>query len=224
MAILTEQESKAIAAAVAEAETTTGGEIATAVIPESDDYGFRELVWAIAVGAVAFVVLTQFADPFESLLQGLFWKYETWLLVTFIGAAAMVIGVVAYLLLQIPALDRLILSKAAMAQAVARRARRHFMESGAYDTVDNTGVLIFVSILERRVELIADRGISEKVAQDRWDSVVAELITGITAGRTGEALAQAVRQVGAVLSEHVPPRERNTNELANRPVELERGS
>jgi len=157
-------------------------------------------------------------------LQGLFWKYETWLLVTFIGAAAMVIGVVAYLLFQIPALDRLILSKAVMAQAVARRARRHFMESGVYDTVDNTGVLIFVSILERRVELIADRGISEKVAQDRWDAVVAELITGITSGRTGEALAQAVRQVGAVLSEHVPPRERNTNELANRPVELERGS
>jgi putative membrane protein len=224
MAILTEEENRAVAAAVAEAEKTTGGEIATAVIAESDDYGFRELVVSLLVGAVAFVIIAQTAPALETLLQRWFWNYELWMLPVAVAVPAILIGVVTYLLLQLPGLDRLVISRAAMAEAVARRARRHFMESGVYDTVDRTGVLIFVSMLEHRVELIADRGITKKVPQEAWDSVVADLTAGIAAGQIGEALVAAVRTVGTILSDKVQPREDNTNELSNRPVELERGS
>ncbi len=224
MAVLTHEENRAVAAAVAEAEKSTGGEIVTAVIPESDDYGFRELVVSLLVGAVAFVFIARGAPALEELLQRWFWNYELWMMPVAVGASAILIGAVTYLLLQLPALDRLIISRAAMAEAVARRARRHFMESGVYDTVDRTGVLIFVSMLERRVELIADRGITEKAPQETWDAVVADLTAGIADGRIGEALVTAVREVGTILSNNVQPRENNTNELANRPVELERGS
>jgi putative membrane protein len=222
--LLTDEERAAVAAAVAEAEQNTGGEIATAIIPESDDYGFRELVTAVIVGIVGYSVLTLFAPAVETVLARVFWTYNSWMLPTAIGGVATLAGGGAYLLAQIPTLDRLIVPRTVMAEAVRRRALRHFMESGTYDTRDRTGVLIFVSVLERRVELIADRGITEQVEQERWDAIVADLTEGIATGNAGVALAEAVRSVGKILGDTVDRRPDDTNELPDGPTELERGS
>lgn len=222
--MLTEEERAAIAAAVAEAEQQTGGEIATAIIPESDDYGFRELLASVVIGVVVYSVLTFFAPAVETVLARVFWTYNSWMLPTAIGAIATLSGGLAYVLAQIPALDRAIIPTEAMHEAVRRRALRHFMESGAYDTRDRTGVLLFVSVLERRVELVADRGITERVEQERWDAIVADLTDGIAGGNAGVALAEAVRSVGKILAETVERRRDDTNELPDGPNELERGS
>ncbi|MDA3948210.1 MAG: TPM domain-containing protein [Spirochaeta sp.] len=222
--MLTDEERAAVAAAVAEAEQETGGEIATAIIPESDDYGFRELLAAVVVGIVTYGVLTLFAPVVETTMARVFWTYSSWMLPTAIGGIAMLVGGLTYFLAQIPAIDRLIVPKTVMVEAVGRRARRHFMESGAYDTRDRTGVLVFVSLLERRVELIADRGITERVEQERWDAIVADLTEGIATGNAGVALAEAVRSVGKILGDTVERRHNDTNELPDGPTELERGS
>src|SRR6056297_1918113 len=101
--LLTDNERIAISAAVAEAEQQTGGEIATAIIPESDDYGFRELAWAIAIGIVTYSVLTLFAPAVEAALSRVFWNYGSWMLPTVIGSVATFIGGLSYFLFQIPA-------------------------------------------------------------------------------------------------------------------------
>jgi putative membrane protein len=222
--LLTEEESDRVAQAVAAAEKKTGGEIATAIIAESDDYGFRELVFAIIVGVVVWTVTLGFPGPLEALLNRLFWSWEPWLLSGLQGVLGMVGGLIAYLVAQIPAVDRLIVPKAIMREAVTRRARRHFVDSGTYDTVDNTGVLIFISLLERRVELIADRGIHQQVEPDTWNGIVTSLTQGIHDGRTADALVEAVTACGDVLEGRVQRRPDDTNELANRPEELEKGS
>lgn len=222
--LLTEEESDRVAQAVAAAEQKTGGEIATAIIAESDDYGFRELVFAIIAGVVVWTATLGFPGPLEALLSRLFWSWEPWVLSALQGVIGMVGGLIAYLVAQIPAVDRVIVPREVMREAVTRRARRHFVDSGTYDTIDNTGILIFISLLERRVELIADRGIHQQVEPDTWKEIVAALTRGIHDGRTADALVEAVTACGKVLEGRVQRRPDDTNELANRPEELEKGS
>lgn len=222
--ILTKTEEKAVAEAVAEAERSTGGEIVTAIIPESDDYAFWELFASVLVGAIVFSALTFFAGAIDRVITTHLWVVEAWMLPVVFGVISMIAGTFFYVLSQIPVIDRIVVPRLVMVDAVGKRSRRHFMESGVYDTVDRTGVLIFISVLERRVELIADRGITTVVSQDRWESIVAELSAGIAAGRTGEALVKAVGSVGEVLSQHVTRRRDDTNELDDGLTTLEPGS
>lgn len=224
MPILTESESRRIQDAVAAAEKQSGGEITTAIIAESDDYGFRELVFAIVVGVLAWSVAIAASDAVGALLDRWLWGWEPWMLSVAHGVIGMVAGLAAYWFAQIPAIDRLIVPRRMMAEAVRRRARRHFVDSGTYDTMDRTGVLIFVSLLERRVELIADRGIHATVEAGTWDGIVARLVDGIRAGRVADAMVEAVEACGAVLAGRVDRRAGDVNELTDAPDQLERGS
>jgi putative membrane protein len=224
MYLLSSEEKKRIGDAVLAAEVNTGGEIVTAIIPESDDYAFRELLFAIAAGIITFIVLALLIAPFNRLLDRLFWIESAALLPLSMGAVSLAIGTISYVLFQIPAMDRLVVGRQAMADAVRNRALRHFVESAAYDTVDRTGVLLFISILERRVELIADKGINAKVAPDTWDRIVSSLVRGIGENQTAEAIVTAVKEIGMILAEQVPPRPDDKNELSDGPTELEKGS
>jgi putative membrane protein len=224
MSIFTSEENDRISRAIAEAESSTGGEIVTAIIPESDDYAFRELLFAVMVGSLVFIAVSLFAPFFQSVLDRLFWVEGAAFLPMTLGLIAFAAGNIAYILVQIPAIDRMVIGKALMAEAVRRRALRHFMESGCSETVDRTGVLLFISILERRVELVADKGINDVVAPDTWDRIVSSLVRGIRDNKTADAVSTAVREIGAVLAEHVPPRKDDENELADGPTELGKGS
>jgi len=224
LTLLTSDEKTRISDAVSAAEADTGGEIVTAIIPESDDYAFRELLFGIGGGIITFIVISLFITPFEALIDRLFWNDSVLLIPLIMTGVSLITGAAFYFLLQIPALDRFIIGKKVMAEAVRNRALRHFVESNAYNTVDNTGVLLFISILERRVELIADRGINEKVAPDSWDRIVSSLVRGIHEKKTADAIIRAIEEIGTVLAEHVPPRPDDKNELSNGPTELGKGS
>lgn len=222
--MLTEADQQRVTAAVAAAEEKSGGEITTAIIAESDDYGLREVAVALGVGVVMWAAAIAASGTILTVLERLFWSPPAWYLSVVQGVIALSAGFIAYAVVQIPAIDRLIIPRAVMAEAVARRARRHFVESGTYDTVDNTGVLIFVSLLERRVELIADRGIHAQVEPGTWDAVVADLTAGIRAGALADSLVAAVERCGEILAGRVVRRTDDTNELPDAPTELEKGS
>ena len=102
-----------------------------------------------------------------------------------------------------------------------KRARAHaraveqFLAHGLHTTEARTGVLIFVSLAERYVEVIADTGIAAKVEQKMWDEMIARLIDETRAGRLADGLMQAIAQAGAVLAAHFPPRPGDVNELPN---------
>jgi len=222
--ILTSEEERRIADTVAAMEKRTGGEIAVAVIPESDDYGFRELLLSVILGAGAFSIVLLFAPAVEVLLSKLVWGYQGWMLAAVAGGAAAAVAGIAYLLAQIPAVDRAIVPGRVREEAVRRRALRHFVESGVHDTKDRTGVLLFVSMMERRVELVADTGIAAQVQKDEWGEIVAALTAGIGRGDTANALVAAVEGIGAILADRVERRRDDTNELNDRPTQLESGS
>lgn len=224
MPLLTDDESRRVQEAVVRAEKKSGGEIVTAIIPESEDYGFQELIFAVFVAVMAWTGAIGASSALGTVLDRLFWGWDAWMLSTIQGLIGMLAGLIAYLIAQVPVVDRLVVPRRVMREAVRRRALRHFVESGTHDTIENTGILIFVSLLERRVELIADSGIHKQVDAGRWDEIVAKLIEGIRAGRAGDALVEAVNACGEILDGTVERRVGDVNELPDRPDELERGS
>ncbi len=210
---LTKQDSEKIESAVKEAESKTSGEIATALIKESDNYAIYELSFAVFAGFIYFLVLMAFSDSIEYRIQQMVWDYSSRYLLMFYGFSIFVVIALVYLMVNIPFLDRLVIPKGVMRKKVSQRAVRHFMESGVYDTRDRTGILIFISKLERRVELLADKGISEKIPQEKWDGILAHIIDGIKTDHVADHLAEAIKECGELLATHFPIQPDDVNEL-----------
>ena len=164
--------------AVAEAEKTTNGEIALAVIPQSDSYSFVELFAAVCLAFISFFVMLYFGNGIWQLLEAKLWYPSPKTLTAVIGAGVLVVMLLFFLLINIPALDRLIISNRIKEARVYARALRHFVECGIYKTAERTGILIFVSILERKVFIIADSGIAEKVEQNTWNGICGIITSG----------------------------------------------
>lgn len=97
-------------------------------------------------------------------------------------------------------------------------ALREFHRLGMEKTRDRTGVLLFVAAKDRAIEVLGDAGIHAKVPEGFWDALVAKLSTAFKAGRHAEGLCEAVREIGALLSEHFPRKPDDANELPDRPV------
>lgn len=103
-----------------------------------------------------------------------------------------------------------------------RRALGLFADLRVWDTEHNNGVLIYVCLSDRAVEIVADRGIAARVESARWHQLCRELRESCHAARYEAGAVQAVRAVGELLREHFPlgPGETRINELPDRPVAL----
>ncbi len=100
------------------------------------------------------------------------------------------------------------------------RAIEVFSRLRVWDTEENTGVLIYVQWLDRRVEIVADRGVAARVAPERWAPVCRGLEAAFRSGRPAEGACEAVQEVGRLLAEHFPAHPDNPDELPDRPVLL----
>ena len=105
-------------------------------------------------------------------------------------------------------------------QSARGRAREVFAALQVWDTEHNSGVLIYVQLVDRRIEIVADRGISAKVAQEEWDAICRRMEDAFKAGCFEEGALKAIREISALLAQHFPPLSENPNELPDRPVVL----
>ncbi len=199
--LLDERGRAAIAAAVQAAERATSGEIVPVIVERSDAYaeprfGAAALV-AFASGAVALAFAPGLAP---------------WLVPTQLGvfaAGAWLFGRAALL--------RRLVPEEVVSRRVARAAALTFHEAGLVETRERTGILIYVSLLEHRVVVLADRGIHARVEPGTWDEVVARIVTGIRERRAEAGLADGIRLCGEILSERFPIRPDDRNELPDTP-------
>lgn len=105
--------------------------------------------------------------------------------------------------------------------AVAReRALMLFSKLRVWDTERNTGVLIYLLVADRAIEIVADRGIAHRVAPAEWDAICAGLGQALADGRAREGVLTAIEAVHALLAQHFPPQAVNDNELPDAPVVL----
>ncbi|NQV16961.1 MAG: TPM domain-containing protein [Armatimonadetes bacterium] len=207
---------------VQQAESKTSGEIATAFIKESYDYAIYELIFAVICGFLYFVIMMFFVYEVETFIKQMFWDYSNNYLLLFYGFSTFLIISIFYFIANISMIDRIIVPKKVMKQKVKERAVRHFMESGVYNTRDRTGILIFISFLERRIELIADKGINEKIPQEKWNSIVENIIQGIKSDEVIEKLKESILECGKILEKHFPIKPDDTNELSDDVTILEK--
>ena len=114
-----------------------------------------------------------------------------------------------------PALKLPFVGRRRIAEAVRERAIRAFFEKKLYKTKNETGILIFVSVLERKVWILADRGIDRKIAHQEWQELARVVSGGIRAGRPAEALCHAIARCGEILAEHFPKMPDDRNELSD---------
>jgi putative membrane protein len=120
-----------------------------------------------------------------------------------------------YLIARVKPVKRLFITGREMDEEVAEAAVASFYNNGLYKTRDETGILIYISIFEKRIWILADRGINEKVEQSEWDETVRIIREGIKSGRQGEAIVTAVKKAGEILTRHFPARRDDRDELSN---------
>jgi putative membrane protein len=97
---------------------------------------------------------------------------------------------------------------------VALRAEQAFYKHGLQHTKGRTGILILVSMLERRVHVLADKGINDHVPAGTWDGLVSGIIGGIRIGQATDAICAAIAECGVLLAQVSPADSRdNPNEL-----------
>lgn len=210
--------------AVAQAEQETDGEIVTIVARRSDAYHDAGLHWAIGAVFVALSIAAAFPAHFRALCSWLLlsWEHEVedWKLLTvLLGLLIVTFLAVRYILAWMP-LRLALTPRTTKARRGRRRAMTLFRAVALGRTKAQTGVLIYLSLDEHRAEIIADAAINQKVTPDVWGDAMAAMIDAVRDGRTGDGMAEAVRQVGAVLARHFPRSADNPNELPDRLIEL----
>lgn len=101
-----------------------------------------------------------------------------------------------------------------------QRAIEQFADQGVGHTVEHSGILIYLLLAERQVEIVADSGITAKVGQAEWDALCHGMTAQFAQGRYREGALQGIAQATRLLSRHFPPRADNPNELADPPLLL----
>lgn len=199
------EEQEKIAAAVKAAEATTSGEIVPMVVDCSYEYPRAELIGGgtLAMG-LGLVVSWAFGG------ESIWWFLPVFIIGFFIFQR---------LIRNNPGFKRKLIHPDELNAEVKEKALVSFLEHGLHETRDKTGILILISLFERRVQVLADSGINEQVPQNTWDELVEIITSGLKSDKTCEAVCQAVERCGELLQQHFPHKADDTNELPNLIVE-----
>jgi uncharacterized membrane protein len=100
------------------------------------------------------------------------------------------------------------------------RARQVFGQLGVWDTAENTGVLLYVQLLDRAIEIVADRGIAARVPQSDWDAICRGMERAFKAGQYEHGALSAIAAVTGILAREFPASGPNPNELPDKPAVL----
>ena len=105
-------------------------------------------------------------------------------------------------------------------QAARERAIEVFSELRVWDTEHNNGVLIYLLLADRDVEIVADRGIHVKLGTEIWEAICREMEAAFREGQFEAGVLAGIRAVGKHLAHHFPARSGKPNEMPDRPVVL----
>lgn len=198
---LSKEEQEELVKCVMDVEKKTSGEIVPVIASASYDYPRASHLGGLLLGILAAICI--------SMLLG---REDMWVfLALFLGTYLLS----SRLLSVVPELKMPFISKREMREEVEEAALTSFYLHGLHRTRDLTGIIVYVSVYEHMVQILADKGINDKVDPAVWDEVVAEISKGIKAGKPGEALCKGVERCGELITEHFPIKHDDTDELPN---------
>jgi putative membrane protein len=213
-----------VGAAIAAAEAETDGEIVAVTTPLSDSYHDVALHWALvplfAVLAWAAWRPSALAWWYDFLLGG--WQPEPTQgqLLTLVLVFAALKFTVALLILKWMPLRLALTPGSTKHRRVRRRAVTIFKAAAERRTVGRTGILIYLSLGERRAEIVADEAITKVTTPETWGEAMATLLADVREGRPADGICAAIQQIGVVLAEHFPKSAGNPNEIPDTLIEL----
>ena len=105
-------------------------------------------------------------------------------------------------------------------QTARERAVEVFSQLRVWDTEHNNGVLIYLLLADRDVEIVADRGIHARLGQETWEAICRDMEAAFREGRFEAGVLAGIHAVGEHLARHFPARGGKPNEMPDRPVIL----
>ena len=207
MQSFTDAEQEQIRQAVQEAERVTKGEIVPMIVSASALYREAGYRMGLILGLLTLALLLTIE------IYWLPWGWHAgnagWLLLAVVVSYGL-----GQWLGRVPMVIRFVTSRERMAYKVALRAEQAFYKHGLHNTKGRTGILILVSMLERRVHILADKGVNDHVPAGTWDGLVNGIIVGIRTGHATAAICKAIAACGVLLAQVSPAESRdNPNEL-----------
>lgn len=186
---------------VEEIEARTAAELVVCVRGLSGHYKHVDYLCGMVLGFATMVLLLYV--PQEIPLEA----FPLFVLVAFAAGTSLCANV--------PAVRRRLVPRVLREESVRLAARAAFYELGVSRTSARTGVLVYVSGLEQRVEVVADVGVDTVSLGTAWDEAVERLNAAAARGDSAEPFLQALRQLGEVLARALPATGDNPNELSN---------
>ena len=198
------RDAERISTAIAEAERNTSGEIVAVLADQSSRYQHIPFMWAALLALIVPWPLIHF----------------TWMPVQQIFLFQLLAFFALLAIAWHPSVRVSLVPKGILNANTRRRASEQFLARNLHTTEGRTGVLIFVSLAEKRVEIIADHGIDALVPKGTWQKIVDQLTADIGAGRAVEGFERAIKQIGELLAAHFPPGRGDPNELPDHLIVL----
>jgi len=195
-----------ITAAIHAAEKNTSGEFVAVVARASDHYVLAPLLWS-AILALLF--------PGACLLGGL---HERWVLLY--QLQLLIFIVLTIVLLTIPGLHLKLIPRHVKHAHASRMAQAQFYVQGVQLTPHHSGVLFFVSLAERYVEIVADKGIHEKLGEAHWQGIIDAFVARVARGQVVDGFVDAIAACGAAMAEHYPADPAAANQLSDGLIEV----
>ena len=233
--MITEADQKEIMAAVAKAEAGTDGEIVCVMARQVSAYPEVSLAAGAAAALIGPpVIMALGVHPVDVLHQvmaastsvvgwagvGLSKDAETTMILDGYAILQAVLFTVAALLASIPGIRHVLTPSSLKKSRVHKAAWAQFAATGLHTTDGRTGVVIFASLDDRIVEILADEGIHAKVGDKVWDAAVKAVQDGMKAKSPAKGFVKAVEICGAALAEHFPSTGPLANDLSDRLLEL----
>ena len=206
---LSAEDEAAIRGAVELAERESGAELVPVLAESSDGYAVAD--WrAAAVGAFLGAVVGSLG------LGGGGWGGASRWTAPFAAAAGALLALTAA---AVPAVRRALSGRAELDRRVDAAAAGEFLRHEVFRTRDRSGILIYVSLFERRVRVIADEGVYRALAKPAWDELANAVAAEMRSRPPASALLEAVRRASALVGEHGPRRRADdVNELPDAPL------
>lgn len=202
----TDNDRKAISDAIHAAEKKTSGEFVAVVAHASDHYVFLPLLWAAMIALLVPGALLLSGGPLSHVES-----YHLQLLIFIVLVA---------LLLFVPGLHLWLVPRSVKHSRASRLAKAQFYLQGVHMTAEHSGVLLFVSIAERYVEIVADKGIHERIGEAHWQGIVENFVECVRSGKVVDGFVEAITACGEAMATHYPRQADDTDELADGLIEI----
>lgn len=201
---LTDEDFKDIEDTISRVEEETSGEIVPVIVRRSSAIGHVPLMLTLIFTLVAVLL----ESPWSDWLWIRPWVY-LW------PALVVVFFILSLFLARIKWVQKVFVSESDELSQVHQRAELEFYRNKVHRTSEGTGILIFVSVMEKKAVILADEAISQKLPSEVWNDLLGKFKGSLAKGAWGAGFVEAIESSGALLKTHFPIASTAKNELKN---------